>query len=226
MLDTLLSFIAPHHCCGCGQTGALLCDYCKYDIMTDRSVGCIVCGGPSPAGICSTHRVPYAKAWVVAERSGPLKTMLDTMKFEFARAGAIEAGRLLAEVLPDIPRDVVVVPVPTIAPHIRERGYDHAYLIARTFARAKGLKCQQLLERRTNTKQVGATKRQRLKQAEVAFRGRHVGDQMHGTYLVIDDIVTTAATAHYAAKVLRDAGADEVWFAAVARQPLDETAKN
>jgi predicted amidophosphoribosyltransferase len=39
-------------------------------------------------------------------------------------------------------------------------------------------------------------------------------------YLLVDDVVTTGATIKYAAKALKDAGAGDVWVAAIARQPL------
>jgi ComF family protein len=114
----------------------------------------------------------------------------------------------------------VITSVPTISTHIRQRGYDHAALIAREVARQRGVKYQALLKRRTTTVQQGARRKERLKQAEGAFEAaRHIDGS---TVLIIDDIFTTGATLHYAATTLLAAGAREVWVAVVARQPLDD----
>ncbi|RYF28401.1 MAG: hypothetical protein EOO17_04860 [Chloroflexi bacterium] len=65
-----------------------------------------------------------------------------------------------------------------------------------------------------------ATKSQRRKQASRAFTCKSELST-DTTYLLLDDVVTTGATMEYAAKCLRDAGAGDVWVAAIARQPLD-----
>jgi predicted amidophosphoribosyltransferase len=113
-----------------------------------------------------------------------------------------------------------VVPVPTISPHIRERGYDHTLLIARHVARRRKLRLTPLLARQTNTMQRGASKSVRQKQAAQAFMLNGLVDPTL-TYLLLDDIVTTGATLDAAAKMLKAAGAKHVWVAAVAYQTLD-----
>lgn len=56
--------------------------------------------------------------------------------------------------------------------------------------------------------------------AREAFRARTL--LSGGVYLLVDDVVTTGATLQSAAQTLLDAGADEVWVCAVAKQPLHE----
>jgi predicted amidophosphoribosyltransferase len=119
-----------------------------------------------------------------------------------------------------LPEQTVVVPIPTVPSHIRERGYDHALLLAKIFAKSRGLKMRRLLYRKTSTRQREASRETRMIQAQQAFelRGRLELDRPH---LIIDDVITTGATVEFAAKILKDAGVHEVWVAAVARQPLD-----
>jgi predicted amidophosphoribosyltransferase len=112
------------------------------------------------------------------------------------------------------------VPIPTITPHIRERGYDHTLLVARFVAHKRKLPLTPLLSRQTNTMQRGASKSLRRKQAAHAFMLRGYIDPSL-TYLLLDDIVTTGATLDAAAKMLKEAGAKHVWVAAVAYQTLD-----
>jgi ComF family protein len=140
-------------------------------------------------------------------------------KFERARSAYKLLGDLLLETLPELPPDTIIVPIPTTPGRIRERGYDHMLLIARYVAKARGLNCQQLVCRKTNTKQRQATARQRATQAKRAFVVRD-GVNKNTPYLLIDDVVTTGATIKYASQALRDAGAKHVWVAVIARQTL------
>jgi predicted amidophosphoribosyltransferase len=84
----------------------------------------------------------------------------------------------------------------------------------------RGLSCQQVLKRKTNTKQRHASAKQRAIQARQAF---HIKDMIdiETPYLIIDDVITTGATIRYAAQAFVDAGAKHVWVAAIARQTLD-----
>jgi ComF family protein len=164
--------------------------------------------------------MPYEKAWVVGERDGPLQRLVGLYKFERAKAAHKPLGDLLLDILPDLPAETVVVPVPTTPGRIRERGYDHMMLIARYVARARGLKCRSLVRRQTNTKQRQATAKKRDVQAKNAFFVREKVDA-DTPYLIIDDVMTTGATIKYAAQALRDAGAKRVWVAIIARQTLD-----
>ena len=220
MIDTLLSFIAPHLCLGCGQTGLLMCQSCKENIVDEASERCIACERQTGRYLCNGHADVIEYAWYVARRADALEWLIDAYKFENARTAYRPLGDLLNARLPDLSPGVIVVPVPTIAAHIRQRGYDHVLLVARRVAALRGLRVAPLLTRRTNTKQRDASRAERERQAREAFNVRGVIDP-HATYLVIDDVATTGATLRAAARELRQAGAQHVWVAAIARQPLD-----
>ena len=220
MIDKILSYIAPHHCCGCDKNGSLLCDNCKYNITSEQKMVCIVCGRPTArTWLCNTCRAPYQRVWVVGERSGVLQRLVGLYKFSRSRAAYKDIGDLLLAVLPELPDNTVIVPVPTVSGHIRERGYDHMLLIARYVAKKRNLKYEILIVRKTATKQRQSTAAQRIKQAKSAFEVNGKVDDGK-IYLIIDDVVTTGATIKYAAKSLHDAGAKNVWVAVVARQVL------
>src|SRR5688572_17137289 len=140
MLDRLFSTIAPHLCYHCGEIGAILCDYCKYNIIDDSFTNCIICAGQAQKlGVCQEHATAYSKAWCVGERSDVLKRVIDDYKFQGLYAAHYTLAGLLAEVTPLLPSECVVVPIPTSAVHIRQRGFDHTFLIAREFARIKNI---------------------------------------------------------------------------------------
>ena len=221
ILDGLLRQVAPHYCCSCGEIGSLLCESCKYDIIEEHVDACLFCGRPvSAAASCAHCRSGIERSWCVGERSGSLETLINRYKFEYAEAAYTPLGDLILSILPDLPPETVVVPVPTVRAHIRERGYDHALRLARYVANSRHLPLEQPLQRVTTTVQRGADRKQRLMQAETAFRvAIPLRDNI--PYLLLDDVVTTGATLQFAAKTLKSAGATTIWAAAVARQPLN-----
>ena len=221
MLDNLFSTIAPHPCCSCGEIGAVLCDNCKYDISLEYFESCVACGAPAPStGVCKTCIIPYSRAWCVGERSGVLREVIDSYKFYNNYAAHKVLASLLSECIGNLPADCVVVPVPTVGSHIRQRGYDHTRLIAKRLAKLQGVKAKSLLYRQTTTTQRGHGREERARQAKEAFGCKGELDDTT-IYLLVDDVITTGSTLHYAAKALKDAGAGDVWVAAIARQPLD-----
>lgn len=221
MIDRMLSVIAPHLCCGCGKIGSTLCGNCKYDIVSELKTVCIRCQKPcGEKGICASCHLPYSRAWCVGERQGSLQRLIGLYKFERVRSAYKDLGDLLSAAMPDLPAGVVIVPIPTVAAHIRQRGYDHTLLLARYIARKRQLPLQQLLVRLTKTTQRQESAAVREAQAKAAFavKGTVSKDSI---YLLIDDVMTTGATLKYATKALQAAGATQVWVAVVARQTLD-----
>jgi ComF family protein len=148
-----------------------------------------------------------------------LQRLIGLYKFERAKSAYSDLGDLLLAALPDLPPDTVVVPVPTLPSHIRQRGYDHTLLIARYVAKSRNLKLEQALSRRNTTTQRHSSASVRQAQAKDAFKATQELDSQK-IYLLIDDVATTRSTIKYAAKTLRDAGAGDVWVAVVARQVL------
>jgi predicted amidophosphoribosyltransferase len=74
-----------------------------------------------------------------------------------------------------------------------------------------------LLCRRTQTVQRGATAKDRQMQAKGAFCV--IGEvNKDAVYILVDDVMTTGATLQYSARVLKEAGATEVWIVVLARQ--------
>ena len=219
MLIRFSDLLAPHYCCSCGEIGAILCDYCKYNIISERVMQCISCerltGGDE--SLCRQCALPYSRAWCVGVKTDELEKVIEAYKFGRAKSAYQLLAQLLDEVVPLLPDDTIVTAIPTVAAHIRERGYDHAALLARRFAATRRYTYSTPLVRLTKTRQRGASRRQREAQAKEAFRAIST---VTGTYLLIDDVFTTGATVKYAAQALHDAGASEVWVVVLARQPF------
>ena len=222
MQSGLAEMLAPHYCISCDEIGSVLCDRCIYDITSDSFGQCVKCTTPTQGGrLCQTCRggTAYHEAWCAGTREGALEALLSAYKFERTKSAYQPLAQLLDKSLPRLPVDTVVTSVPTISPHIRRRGYDHAELLAKEFARLRSLPYRRLLARANTSVQLGATKQQRLDQARRAFRP--IKSHQIPLVLLIDDVYTTGATVEHAARALRSSGAGEVMVALVARQLLD-----
>ncbi|PID31344.1 hypothetical protein CR983_01645 [Candidatus Saccharibacteria bacterium] len=218
MLRTVLQAVIPHYCCSCGGLGSVLCESCKYDIISEYTDRCVQCQRPVAAGRCTICKVPYERAWAAGLRRDALDRLVSTSKFDSVRAGCDMQAALLDQVLPELPERSVVVPVPTIARHIRRRGYGHAERIADRFARRRGVVSARLVKRRAQHVQHGSSRRERQRQAA---RSYSVADRLDPstTYIIVDDVFTTGYTVRYVAQQLRAAGAKHVWVAVTSRQP-------
>ena len=223
-IDTLLSYIAPHYCYGCGTTGSLLCRACLEAVKRHHCQVCVICGQPCASGnVCRRHALPYEALDCALWRRGAVARLIDDYKFHRVRAVSGVLARLLDELLPEYDASTVVVPVPTAPANIRKRGYDHMLLIARQFARRRGLRVERLLVRQTNvTQHYARSAAERRKQAQQFFRVRSA--QADVPYLILDDIFTTGSTIAAAAQTLRAAGVRDIRVGIVARHGNDKKA--
>lgn len=185
--------------------------------MSDAESACVACGAVANGGVCSLCKSVFSRSWYVGSRVTVLKQIIDDYKFNRKRSVANELTAMLDDILPSLPNNVIVTCVPTAPPHMRRRGYDHTMLIAKGFARSRGLSFAPTLTRNHSRMQRGASKSERRKQAQTAFRAR---EEVHDAiYLLVDDIYTTGASVEYASRRLLEAGAKEVWVAVLAKEP-------
>lgn len=223
-IDTLLSYIAPHYCYGCGATGSLLCRSCLEAVKRHHCQVCVICGQPCASGnVCRRHALPYEALDCALWRRGAVVRLIDDYKFHRVRAASGVLARILDELLPEYDASTVVVPVPTAPANIRKRGYDHMLLVARQFARRRGLRVERPLVRQTNvTQHYARSAVERRKQAQQFFRA--CGAQADVPYLILDDIFTTGSTITAAVQTLRAAGARDIRVGIVARHRNDKKA--
>lgn len=218
MIDTLLRFLAPHYCYSCGTIGSPLCINCENDISSDYESSCVVCAQPSANGSCLAHCLLIEKGWCLGVREGVLRDLTNDLKFAGSREIGTCLARCVTQVLPVLPTQVVLVPIPTIAAHVRQYGLDHTKLLVRQLAVQTSRPVEIALARKTRHVQHGKSRRVRQAQAAEAFMcAKTITDDK--IYLLVDDVVTTGATLLAAATVLREAGAAHVWATVVVHQP-------
>ncbi len=140
----------------------------------------------------------------VYDYRGPVAAAVVGAKIGGAWAAWLPLADDLARRVRDDPPEVDVVTwVTTPARRVRARGGDHAELLARAVGRAIGVPVARLLDAEADGED-----RDRYRPS-ISLPGSQV--------LLVDDVVTTGATAVRAATALRAAGADRIVLAVVAR---------
>lgn len=240
-LRGLLDALFPPYCEVCGGGLAVdrcgcLCDTCLSAMPPPEPPLCDRCGVPlgstAQTRCCPSclHHPPcfssaraaalYRPAGAGLNPRAPLAVAVQRLKYARRRPLADALGRLLAERYPFAPT-ALLVPVPLHVTRLRERGFNQAVLLARRLGRARALPVapRLLVRTRATHPQPGlsaAARRRNLAAAFVlrpgtAIAGRHV--------VLVDDVLTTGATADACASVLCAAGASRVDVYTVGRAP-------
>ena len=159
----------------------------------------------------------YAAVWYYEEK---VRESLLRYKFGNRRSYAQNYGRLLAmkllEIYPDGFDVLTYVPISRL--RRLKRGYDQVELLANAVGRELGLEPKRLLKKnRNNPPQSGLGDYAHRRANVLGIYTALECEQIKGKrILLLDDILTTGATAGEASRVLLTAGASEVHCAAVA----------
>ena len=173
---------------------------------------------------CREGRPWFEKASAYGSYDGELRELIHLLKYEQVVPAAVVLGGMLARAIAklEIPRPVLVIPVPLHSSKRRQRRFNQAELIARAALKQSAmpgaeLATNLLVRQRATVSQIGLTRPQRAENIRGAFRVKDPEKIAERTILLVDDVLTTGTTASECARVLRKAGAEKVWVATVAR---------
>jgi ComF family protein len=230
----------------CDARGAWMCERCLARVHPLPPAACPVCGLPSrpryryrshqmppraagatsgesldsPTSVCERCRSlppPFAATAAAGVYAGVLRRAIHAYKFGRRLAVAPQMARLTANAVRLRLAGTLVVPVPSHRDRVSERGFDHGAHLAQLVANELQLQAfPGALERIRYTRpQVGLTARQRAANVRGAFS---CSSRVDGSNVVlVDDVMTTGATAGECSKCLLAAGAIQVEVCVVAR---------
>lgn len=225
ILSSVLDLIFAPVCLGCGgliaagDSARLACRACRARLRAPPPPLCGRCGAPlRQTG--RPHRLhgcdecaPWPDALRFARSSCLMEPPADRLVHELKYRGWPGLAGPLAERMarvewpPEAHEPAVLVPVPTTQRRIRERGYNQAAELAHALGRATARDVQPLLRRVSGTRtQTALQPAARAANVAGAFAPAEQG--VAGAHVIlVDDVLTTGATAAECASVLHDAGA-------------------
>jgi len=246
-LDAMGSTLLPASCALCGSplprfSSVPICDACWMEIPVLDGVVCRRCGdaldAPPIEGFASTELCracrlappPFVRAVAVTSYDGRMREAIHALKYKRIHPAARRLGAMLgaaiAQLAPDVPSEMLVVPVPLHQSKHRERGFNQARTLAAYAIRALRksnpelhltLAPSTLMRQRSTESQAGLSPRQRRLNVRGAFKVSDPTAVRDKHVLLVDDILTTGATARAAAQSLIKAGAASVYVATLAR---------
>lgn len=226
----VLDAVFPERCVGCDDVlpdpRAFFCGACVGEVeQLPEAPACARCHEPGVfrtgrCDRCEKRPPKFTKAFAPLEHAGAVARAVQRFKYE----GHPELARPLASLLVAGAKaflasaPTLVVPIPLHAARYRERGYDQTALLAVALAGAtqRTLRDDALTRVKATARQVGQEDDARAANVAGAFAvsGKSVrGERL----LLLDDVLTTGATANEAARVLLEAGAAEVQVLTLAR---------
>ncbi|MGZ4872388.1 MAG: ComF family protein, partial [Candidatus Angelobacter sp.] len=175
-------------------------------------------------GMCRRAAPHFRRAAAYGAYEGALRDLIHLFKYQGTRPAGKLLGSLLNQAVTAMAlRDsLIVVPVPLWSGKRNARGFNQAEAIARTFmdfqtSRSIHLDTSILVRTRETASQTGLTRHQRRANVRGAFAVLRPEKVKGRSILIVDDVMTTGTTAGECARVLRRAGAKEVFVATVAR---------
>lgn len=204
-LDAVLDLLAPPRCLACrARADPPWCGSCAR-LVEELTGGCPRCAASRrPGHPCWPPTAPIDSTRAAYDYRGPVAAAVVTTKVAGAHAGwAPLGGRLAARVAQDPPDVDAVTWITTGRARRRRRGVDHARVLAEVVARAIGAPVLATLE---SDDTPDGRDRYRVRRA---LPGSNL--------LLVDDVLTTGATAASAAGALRAGGAGAIHLAVLAR---------
>jgi len=230
----LFELVFPDECRVCGAalhevSRIPVCSRCLNEPEPLRAEHfCVTCRTPflnrfplDESGRCAICRLGLAgfdAVYSYGSYEGPLRKLIHLLKYGGVQPLARPLADLLAQVLPRDQRFDLIVPMPLHWRRRWERGFNQAGLLAREISRRWNVPMRNAARRtRATAPQTGLTNAKRRANVSGAFvvkRGRRL-DGLR--VLLVDDVLTTGASAAACARALKRAGAKHVALLALAR---------
>jgi ComF family protein len=168
--------------------------------------------------LCRSGARGFDAAYCFGAYEGTLRQLIHLFKYKRMKPLAKELSAQLARALPRDQRFDIVVPMPLHWRRHWQRGFNQSELLARATARRSGIRMVNAVRRtRATATQAGLSNAKRRENVAGAFRVKNRRLVEGRRILLIDDVMTTGATASACALALKRAGAKSVSLLALAR---------
>ena len=221
-----LDLLFPFSCPVCEKSSddhstSPLCSSCWHKIQRHNSEGCRVCASVTDydsAAVCQECRSikpVFDRVIAYGIYEGVLKETIRLMKFRQLKRLAWVLGRKLSSI--DVPTADSIIPVPLSINGLRKREFNQSAIMAKELSKKTGipLYLTGLKKVKETLPQSSLSKAERIRNVKGAYTSN--GNIKSKRIILVDDVVTTAATVNECAKVLKRAGASLVTVVTAAR---------
>lgn len=168
--------------------------------------------------LCRTGARGFESAYCFGAYEGALRELIHLFKYRRMKPLARALSAYLVSALPRDQKFDVVVPMPLYWRRKWRRGFNQSELLARRIAQSCGIPLRNAVRRiRSTQTQAGLSNAERRENVAGAFRVRSPRVIQGRRVLLIDDVMTTGATASACGLALRRGGAKSVTLLALAR---------
>jgi competence protein ComFC len=236
--DFLLDLLFPKFCLGCKKEGIYLCDDCRALLDIAEYNYCLCDQNPSrlppeqKSGKCNKCQDKRLSGlyFALPYKEKPItKTLIHQFKYQpYLKDLSKTLANILIEHLilsrkntDDIWENSVLIPVPLDKNKIRARGYNQSEELAKELGKVISVPVvlNVLIKIKPTKPQMELSKEKREKNLVDAFMVKNPSAIAQGKKIfLVDDVYTTGSTMNECAKVLRQAGAKQVWGIAIARE--------
>ncbi len=204
------------------------CPTCQAGIIPIPPAHCQKCKLPFTAtdnsshlcGRCLKQAPIYNQVFCVGIYEQTLQRAIQQFKFNQKVGLDRSLSNLMVQnIAPNLTIDLII-PVPLHQQKLQDRSYNQALLLARQIAsQIKVPVSHKHLLKLVDTKsQQGLSARKRIKNLQKAFSV--AGDLKAKNILLVDDVMTTGATVNACCRALKEAGANSIHVAIIARAPI------
>jgi len=200
-----------------------LCASCLSSIQFNYPPFCLKCSrhlskakSAPKCQSCRKTQSHFDFAWGACFYNDPLKGLIHKFKYSQKTGVHKQLSILMMSFIHtyhlDIQQFSIIVPIPLSSTRLRERGFNQSELLAAQIARKTNIDMNSnSLVRIHNTKiQAFLSQKERWTNIQGAFKIKHSAPFKDQSVLIIDDLLTTGATASEAAKMIKLAGAKTV----------------
>ena len=201
------------------------CTLCRKLLTKDETDLCHHCRTNTESFTRVKRNIPFVAHWTaVWYYKDDVRTSIHRFKFGYRRQYAAVYGRLLAVKLSALPTPDILSWIPVSRLRRLKRGYDQSALLANAVGKQLKLEATPVLKKIRHTPPQSGIREAARRRANVlgAYRIIDPAAVAGRRILLLDDVVTTGATASECARVLLTAGAKEVYIAAIAAAQYDK----
>ena len=229
-----LDLFSPKFCFGCKREGNYLCQDCIATLEVSEYQYCLC---QKPKRIIDQGKCPSCKTKKLSGLYFPLpyqnpliKNLIQHFKYEpFVKELAKPLSSLIINHFQLLGKettfsDFILIPIPLEKKRLKWRGFNQAEEIAKELSIFLKIPLinNVLIKEKETPPQVDLSEKERERNILGVFSCQNKNGIYGKKILLVDDVYTTGSTMEEAAKILKEAGAKEVWGTVVARETWEE----